>query len=77
MRIVRWSGLRAVVKVKSRGDVTVAIPRGVPSSEVLDLASLVLSGGEYQELCHVMGSAAPQDGVRAQGPGRGAPGRPA
>jgi hypothetical protein len=75
MRIVRWSGLRAVVKVKSRGDVTVAIPSGVPSSEVLDLASLVLSGGEYQELCHAMGSAAPQDS--AQRPGPGAAGRPA
>jgi hypothetical protein len=30
----------------------VAIPSALPRREVLDLASLVLSGHEYQELCH-------------------------
>jgi len=50
MQIVRWSGPSAVVRVKTREDVTVAIPSGVPDNDVLDLASLILSNGEYQEL---------------------------
>jgi hypothetical protein len=49
MRIIRSSGLRAVVRVKGRGMVTVAVPESLPSHEVLELASLVLSTSEYEE----------------------------
>jgi hypothetical protein len=49
VRIVRSSGLRAVVRVKGRGTVAVAIPESLPSHEVLELASLVLSTSEYEE----------------------------
>jgi hypothetical protein len=49
MRIFRSSGLRAVVRVKDRGMVTVAFPESLPSHEVLELASLVLSTSEYEE----------------------------
>jgi hypothetical protein len=47
-----------VVRVKTRAELIVAIPRGVPRHEVLDLASLVLSGREYQQLCHQIRRAA-------------------
>jgi hypothetical protein len=50
VRIIRSSGLRAVVRVKGRGTVTVAIPETLPSHEVLELASLVLSTSEYEEV---------------------------
>ena len=49
MRIFRSSDLPAVVLVKGRGVVTVAIPQSLPSHEVLELASLVLSTSEYDE----------------------------
>ncbi len=61
MRIVRWSGLPAVVRVRRRGDVTVAIPSGLAREDVLDLASLVLSSGEYQELRHAIRPAGPHE----------------
>ena len=51
-RVVRWSGPPAVVRVKTRADLIVAIPSKLPRREVLDLASLVLSGREYRELPH-------------------------
>ena len=54
MRIVRSSGLRAVVAVKGPGVVTVAIPASLPSHEILELASLVLSTNEYEEFRHVV-----------------------
>ena len=50
MRIVRWSGLPAVVLVKGRGMCAVAVPENLASREVLELARLVLSPNEYQEL---------------------------
>ncbi len=49
MRIFRSSDLPAVVLVKGRGVVTVAIPQSLPPHEVLELASLVLSTSEYDE----------------------------
>lgn len=59
-RVVRWSGPPAVVRVKTRTGLIVAIPSELPRHEVLDLASLVLSGREYQQLRreieHVPGS---------------------
>jgi len=49
MRIFRSSDLPAVVLVKGRGVVTVAVPQSLSSHEVLELASLVLSTSEYEE----------------------------
>jgi hypothetical protein len=44
----------------------VAIPSALPRREVLDLASLVLSGHEYQELCHkIEPGPDPQPGTQA------------
>ena len=54
MRIIRSSGLPAVVLVKGRGVHTLAIPQSLPSHEVLELASLVLSTSEYEELRHAV-----------------------
>jgi len=51
MRIVQWSDLPAVVRVETGEDVTVAIPQGLPRSDVLGMASLILSNGEYGQLC--------------------------
>jgi hypothetical protein len=58
VRIIRSSGLRAVVRVKGRGTVTVAIPETLPSDEVLELASLVLSTSEYEEVRYAVDPAA-------------------
>ena len=54
MRIIRSSGLRAVVRVKDRGMVAVAFPASLPAREVLELASLVLSTSEYEEFRDVV-----------------------
>jgi hypothetical protein len=54
MRIVQWSDLPAVVRVETGEDVTVAIPQDVPRSDVLCMASLILSNGEYGQLCDAM-----------------------
>lgn len=54
MRIIRSSGLPAVVLVRGRGVRTLAIPRSLPSHEVLEMASLVLSTSEYEELWHAV-----------------------
>jgi hypothetical protein len=61
MRIFRSSGLRAVVRVKGRGMVTVAFPESLPSHEVLELASLVLSTSEYEEFRDAVEPAADRD----------------
>ena len=61
MRIIRSSGLRAVVRVRDRGMVTVAFPASVPSREVLELASLVLSTSEYEEFLDAVEPAAGGD----------------
>jgi hypothetical protein len=58
MRIIRSSGLPAVVLVKGRGVRTLAIPRNLPSDAVLELASLMLSTSEYEELRHAVQPAA-------------------
>jgi hypothetical protein len=63
VRIIRSSGLRAVVRVKGRGTVTVAIPESLPSTEVLELASLVLSTSEYEEFQDAVEPAAGLDQV--------------
>lgn len=60
MRIIRSSGLPAVVLVKGRGVRTLAIPRGLPSHEVLEMASLVLSTSEYTELWRAIDATADQ-----------------
>jgi hypothetical protein len=63
MRIIRWSGLQAVVRVKGRGVSAVAIPENLPAGEVLQMASLVLSPSEYQEFKHEVEPAAGEDGA--------------
>jgi len=57
MRIVQWSDLPAVVRVETGEDVTVAIPQGLPRSDVLGMASLILSNGEYGQLCDAIAPA--------------------
>jgi hypothetical protein len=54
MRIIRMSALPAVVLVKGPGVCAVAIPDSLPSHEVLELASLVLSTTEYEEVRHAV-----------------------
>jgi hypothetical protein len=54
MWIIRSSRLRAVVLVKGRGVLSVAIPERLPPGEVLELASLVLSTSEYEEFRHAV-----------------------
>lgn len=49
-RIQRWDGPPAVVRVQTRTDVIVAVPASLPRHHVLDLASLVLTNQEYEEL---------------------------
>jgi hypothetical protein len=49
-RIHRWHGPPAVVRVQTRTDVIVAVPDRLPDHHVLDLASLVLTHREYEEL---------------------------
>lgn len=59
MRIVRSPDLPAVVLVKGRGVRALAIPESLPASEVLELASLVLSTSEFEELRHAVQSPPP------------------
>ena len=59
MWIVRSSHLPAFVLVRGRGVLSVAVPESLSSDEVLELASLVLSTGEYEEFQHAV-----EDGVR-------------
>jgi hypothetical protein len=54
MRIIRSSEVPAVVLVKAREERTLAIPESLPSHEVLELASLMLSTSEYEELRHAV-----------------------
>ena len=54
MRIIRVPALPAVVLVKGPGICAVAIPNNLPSHEVLELASLVLSDSEYEEVRHAV-----------------------
>lgn len=55
MRIIRLSAaLPAVVLVKGPGVCAVAIPDNLPSHEVLELASLMLSPTEYEEVRHAV-----------------------
>ena len=54
MRIIRSSDVPAVVLVKARELCTLAIPESLPSHEVLELASLMLSTSEYEELRHAV-----------------------
>jgi hypothetical protein len=61
MRIIRSSGLRAVIRVRDRGMVAVAFPESLPAHEVLELASLVLSTSEYEEFLDAVEPAADRD----------------
>lgn len=50
MLVIRLPALPAVVRVKGPGVCAVAIPDNLPSDEILELASLVLSTREYEEV---------------------------
>jgi len=50
MLVIRLPALPAVVRVKGPGVCAVAIPDSLPADEVLELASLVLSTREYEEI---------------------------
>lgn len=50
MRVIRSSALPAVVLVKGAGVCAVVIPENLPRDEILELASLVLSVREYEEV---------------------------
>jgi hypothetical protein len=49
-QVVRWSGLPAVVRVKTPADVIVALPCKLPHHQAFGLARLVLDDREYAEL---------------------------
>lgn len=64
MRIISRTGLTATVaRIRTPLEVVVAIPAGLPSSVVLDLARLVLSGGEYEQLRSAMQRQRGSDGA--------------
>jgi hypothetical protein len=51
MRIICRNNLKAaVVRINTPREVVVAIPTRLPNTTVLELASLVLSDGEYKQL---------------------------
>jgi hypothetical protein len=54
MRIIRSPALPAVVLVRGPGVCAVVIPDSLPSHEILELASLVLSTTEYEEFQHAV-----------------------
>ena len=55
MRVVRVGTPPAVVRVRTRHDVVVAVPECLPSETVLTLARLVLSTTELAQLEHRLG----------------------
>ena len=63
-RVLRWSGPEAVVRVKTRTELIVAIPATMPRQEVLDLAGLVLSPGEHLELRRKIAPSPPEGSDR-------------
>ena len=50
MRVIRSTALPAVVLVKGPGVCAIAIPDNLPRHEILELASLVLTTSEYEEV---------------------------
>jgi hypothetical protein len=50
MRVVRVGTPPAVVRIRTRNDVVVAVPECLPPETVLDLARLVLSTTELNQL---------------------------
>jgi hypothetical protein len=59
MQIIYAPDLPAVVLVRARGVFSVVIPDTLPSREVLELASLVLSPSEYEEVRRAVGAPEP------------------
>jgi hypothetical protein len=55
MRVVRAGTTPAVVRVRTRHDVVVAVPECLPPETVLALARLVLSSTELTQLEHGLG----------------------
>ena len=52
MRVVRVGAPPVVVRVRTRGEVLVAVPERLPPETVLELARLVLSTTELAQLQH-------------------------
>lgn len=58
MRVIRLPAVPGVVLVKGPGVCAIVIPDNLPRDEVLELASLVLSPGEYEEVRDAVASGA-------------------
>jgi hypothetical protein len=69
MRVIRSHALPAVVLVKGPGVCAVVIPDSLHPDEVLELASLVLSATEYEEVREAVRPGPPASAVAAAGPG--------
>jgi hypothetical protein len=50
MRIIRLADARVVVHIRRRNEVLVAVPARLTESDILAMASLVLTGEEFAEL---------------------------
>jgi len=68
MRVVRVNTLPIVIRVQTPREVVVALPRAEPADEVLKLASLVLSGKEFEELRDAFRTGRPIGKGRAASP---------
>ncbi len=63
MRVVRVGTTPAVVRVRTRHDVLVAVPECLPPETVLTLARLVLSTAELSQLEHRLELDRPEAGA--------------
>jgi hypothetical protein len=50
MRIIRLADIPVVVHIRYHGEVCIAVPALVPNTDVLAMASLILSDDEFAEL---------------------------
>ena len=50
MRIIRLADIPVVVHIRHHDEVCVAVPARVPETDVLAMASLILSDDEFAEL---------------------------
>jgi hypothetical protein len=63
MRIIRLADVPVILRIRRRDEVTVVVPAGTPTDDVLAAAGLVLSGEEFAELkaamvdLHLIGAA--------------------
>lgn len=50
MRVIRLADLPVMVHIQRHDEVLVAVPTRLPEADILDMASVVLSGDEFAEL---------------------------